>query len=40
MFNPIPIELFLFNIDGGGGVSPPPYEFALRVEIGKFDSCP
>ena len=26
---------------GGGGFTPPsPYDFALRVEIGEFDTCP
>ena len=31
MFNPIPIELFLFNIDGGGGVSPHPMSLPLEL---------
>ena len=34
-FNPIPIGLFLSNIDGGGGVFHP----TLRVEIGECDTC-
>ena len=39
-FNPILIWLFLCNIDGGGVFSTPLHEFALRVEIGKCDTCP
>ena len=33
------IGLFLSNIDGGEGVFHPPYDFALTVEIGEWDTC-
>ena len=43
-FNPIPIGLFLSNIDGRGVVFYPPnhspYNFSRRVDIGECDICP
>ena len=35
LLSPIPIGLFLSNIDGGGCFPPP---FTLRVEIGECDT--
>ena len=38
LFNPIPIGLFLANIDGGEGVfHPSPFDFALKREC---KTCP
>ena len=40
IINPLPIGLFLNNIDWVGVSPPTPYDVALRVEIGKRDTCP
>ena len=39
--SPYPDWAILSNIDwgGGGGFNPPPYDFALTVEIGECDTC-
>ena len=40
LVNPIPIGLFLSNINFFGGEVIPPYVFASRVDIGKCNTCP